>query len=98
MADARQSWEEVGKVLDGLGLKLKMHAEKVRDEASGSEFGDALKDAAAKIDSALNGVGEAIRDPAVKDDFRKFGSALSEAIGNTFNEAARNIRGERSSE
>jgi hypothetical protein len=94
MPDARQSWEEVGKVLDGLGLKIKMHAEKARDE-SGAELGDALKQAAATIDGALDALGKAVRDEAVRDDVRRFGSALSDAIGNTFNEATRNIRGGR---
>ncbi len=93
MPDARQSWEEVGKVLEGLGLKLKMHAENAREDATSTELGDALKDAAAKIDSAFDALGNAVRDPAVKEDARRFASALSDAISNTFNEATRNIRG-----
>src|SRR3954447_15429494 len=93
MPDARHSWEEVGKVLDGLGLKLKMHAEKARDEAAGAELGDALKQAASTIDGAMDALGEAVRDQAIREDVRRFGSALSDAIGNTLNEAARNIRG-----
>ncbi len=98
MTDARQSWEEVGKVLEGLGLKLKMHAESARDEAGDSEIGDALKDAAAKVDSAFDALGNAVRDPAVKEDVKRAASALSDAIANTFSEAARNIRGRGSTE
>ena len=91
MPDARHSWEEVGKVLDGLGLKLKMHAEKAREEVGGAELGDAFKEAAGKIDNVFDALGNAIRDPAVKDDLRKFGSAIADAIGNTLSEAGRNI-------
>ena len=93
MADARESWDEVGKVLEGLGLKLKMHLENARDSVDGEQLGDALKSAAATVDSAFDAVGNAVRDPAVKEDVRRAGAALSDAIATTFSEVSRNIRG-----
>ena len=32
MSEAQDSWREVGKVLDGLGLKLKMHFERAQED------------------------------------------------------------------
>jgi hypothetical protein len=98
MPDARESWDEVGKVLEGLGLKLKMHLEGARDNVEGKEVGDALKAAASAVDGAFDALGNAVRDPAVKDDVRRAASALSDAVSNTFSELSRNIQGRGKSE
>ena len=71
MTDAQESWREVGKTLEGLGLKLKMHLERAQGEMEGERFRDALEAAGAGVQKAFDALGEAVRDPAIKDDVRQ---------------------------
>ena len=95
MTDAQESWREVGKTLDGLGLKLKMHFEKAQEDFDGERFRDALDAAGAGVQKAFDALGEAVRDPAIKDDVRRAASSLSDAIANTFSEIGSQLRGRR---
>jgi len=40
-------------------------------------------------------LGEAVRDPAIKDDVRKAAASLSDAVSNTFAEIGAQLRGHR---
>ena len=95
MAGAQESWREVGKVLDGLGLKLKTHFESAQSDIDSERFRDAIDAAGAGVQKAFDALGEAIRDPAIKQDVRNAASSLSDAIANTFSEVSANIRGRR---
>jgi len=95
MTDAQESWREVGKTLEGLGLKLKMHLERAQGEMEGERFRDALDAAGAGVQKAFDALGEAVRDPAIKDDVRQAATSLSDAIANTFSEIGNQLRGRR---
>ena len=84
------SWDEVGSKLSGLGLKLKLHIE----EASGDDHdvNNALRDLAASIEGAFDGLRKAAKDPAIKEDVRDVGSALSEAVTKTLGELGDDMR------
>lgn len=84
-------WEEVGARLNGLGLKLKYHLE----QAAGEEretMTDALKALASSIDQAFDAVRNAAKDPAMKDDVKSVGSALSDAVTNTLSDVGDDLR------
>jgi hypothetical protein len=96
MTDARQSWDEVGEILEGLGLKLKMHAEAARAELDGEKLDEALKEAGDSAKRAFEALENVVRDPAVKDDLRRAATAFSDALSNTFSEVAAQVRSRRS--
>ena len=95
MTEAQESWREVGKTLDGLGLKLKMHFEKAQEDFDSEKFRDALDAAGTGVQKAFDALGEAVRDPAIKDDVRQAATSLSDAIANTFSEMRSQLRGRR---
>ena len=92
MADAQESWREVGKTLDGLGLKLKMHFEKAQEDFDSDRIRDAVEAAGADVQRAFDALGEAVRDPAIKEDVRRAASSLSDAVANTFAEFGKQLR------
>ena len=96
MTEARQSWDEVGEILEGLGLKLKMHAEAARAELDGEKLDDALREAGDSARRAFEALENAVRDPAVKEDLRRAATAFSDALSNTFAEVTAQIRSRRS--
>ncbi len=75
-------WDEVGAKLNGLGLKLKLHAEQAAGEERES-VGDAVKALAASIDKAFDALRGAAKDPAIQEDVKSVGSALSNAVTET---------------
>ena len=96
MNDTKAAWDEVAKRAEGLGLKLKLHLEQAHDddeaavakprlEAALSHLGDAL-------DDAFEALGNAARDPAVKDDLLGVGSLLRDALSSTFSDAGDEFR------
>jgi len=95
MTPAQDSWREVGQILDGLGLKLKVHFEKAQSELEGERVRDAVEAAGAGVQQAFDALGEAVRDPAIKDDVRKAAASLSDAVSNTFAEIGAQFRGRR---
>jgi hypothetical protein len=95
MTQAQESWREVGKVLDGLGLKLKVYFEKAQGEIDSQHLDEAVQAAGAGVQKAFEALGEAIRDPAIKADFRRAGTSFSDAISNTFAEIGAQFRSRR---
>ena len=89
MATAQESWTEVGKVLDGLALKVKMHLEAT--QGAGDHIVEAMNDAMAGVQKSVevlaNALGDAVRDPAIRDDVRSVAASFSDAIANTIAEA-----------
>ena len=85
-----ESWDEVGAKLNGLGLKLKLHVE----QASGDEreLKDALRRVSASIEDAFDGLRNAAKDPAVKEDVRHVGAVLSRAVSRSFSEVNADLR------
>jgi len=93
MADVRTAWTQAGEQLSGLGLKLKLHYEAQRGtDESGEQVRaqDDVKDAVRKlgvaVQDAVDAMGAAARDQAVKDDVKEVGRSLRDALGVTFSE------------
>ena len=90
------SWDEVGSKLNGLGLKLKLHIE--QSSADDHDVTDALHALASSVEAAFDGLLKAAKDPAIKEDVRDVGSALSQAISKTLSEVGNDLRIRRSPE
>lgn len=85
MAQPQDSWSEVGKVLEGLALKIKLHYEEAQGAAE--DIGRGLDAARTGVERAFESLGDAVRDPAIKSDVRHAAAALSDAVGNTLSAA-----------
>jgi len=95
MSDMKKSWEEAGSKLSALGLKLKYHFDEEHSEevAETEEMRGAVEKLRAAFDSAFEAMGDAAKDPAVKDDVRESARLLRDALADTFSEAGDVLRG-----
>jgi hypothetical protein len=107
MAEMKNAWEEVGSLATGLGLKLKLHLAQARsDSAAGSAatepsetdaarskaVTEALQKLGEAIDTAVDAVASAAKDPAISADVREVGRSLTHAMGTTFSEVSDDVR------
>jgi hypothetical protein len=92
MADERAPWNEVGDRLGALALKLKLHAQEELSEERKAEARSAVERFGATIQGAIDGLGDAARDPAVKEDAKAAGEALSRAVTVTVEEVLKAFR------
>jgi Flp pilus assembly pilin Flp len=103
MADITAVWNEAGKALGSLGLKLKLHYEQQRDEidavtvaADDAQDKEAVETAVAKLGAALqdafDALGAASHDDAVKEDVKQVGRTVSDALSVTFAEVSDDVR------
>ena len=88
MTDTKQAWSEVADRFGELGLKLKLHFEEASGGADDASLRSALEDLRDSVDHAFDAVGNAVKDPAMKDDARDVARALREALSTTFAEAS----------
>jgi hypothetical protein len=86
MADPKKAWADVGDALSALGLKLKLHTQQEMTE-EGKEFTSALQRLASTVDDIFDGLGNAARDPAVRDDARGVAQTFAGAVDATIDEA-----------
>jgi len=93
MTDTKQAWSEVADRFGELGLKLKLHLEQASDTlVDDRSLRHALEDLRDSVDDAFDAVGNAVKDPAVKEDARDTARALREALSTTFAEASDDLR------
>jgi len=95
MSDAASAWKDTGERFAALGSSLKAHfdAERAAGAAPADDLGEAARRFGAAIQDAVEALGSAANDPAVKDEVRRVGSSLVEALGATFAEVSRDLKG-----
>jgi hypothetical protein len=84
-------WSEVGSLLNGLALKLKLHAE----QAAGEEkviVSDALRALGDSLENAFDALRNAAKDPAIKEDVRNVAQSLSGAVSSTLSGLGSDLR------
>ena len=94
MAESKEKWDEVGDRFAELGRRLKERYE------ANAAFGDeerervnsALRELGDSLDAGFTSLGDAMRDPAMRVEFKQAGIAVGDAIAATFNEVAEEIR------
>jgi hypothetical protein len=87
MDDTKQAWSEAGEALSGLGLKLKLHYEQQRSEATEAERVEvetAIERLTEVVREAFDAVGAAAKDPAVRDDVKHVGESVGQALSASF--------------
>lgn len=90
MTDARTAWAEVGDRLSALCLKVKLHAEEeLSDEEVTAATGvDKLK---ATIQEAVDALGDAYEDEAVRADARAMATAFVDALDATLKDVRERV-------
>lgn len=91
MADPKKAWADVGDALSALGLKLKLHTKQELSEED-EEFTSALKRLAATVDDIFDGLGNAARDPAVREDAKSVAQSFAGAVDATIDEAKSRLK------
>ena len=86
----KDAWVEVGEQLEAIGLKMKLHLEQEMSEDDRDD--GAFERLAEKFDDAVDAVGNAVGDEAVRDDLRETGRRLVDAMSTTYREASRSVR------
>jgi Flp pilus assembly pilin Flp len=94
MATTGKQWDELGKQLSELGLKLKLHHEQAAGDDDKAHDGaatalHALRDA---LDNAFTAIGAAAKDQAVKADVKEVGRSLTEALQSTFGDVSEKLK------
>jgi hypothetical protein len=96
MADAKAAWNAVGDRLSALGLKLKLHTDEETSSDEGKETASGLEKLKTSISEVFDALGDAARDPAVREDAKSVASAFAEAIDATIDDARKAIRSKQS--
>ena len=103
MSPSAERWNEADKAMESLGLKLKLHYEQQRDEvdattvaADDAQDKEAVETAMAKLGVALQDAFDALatasRDDAVREDVKKVGRTVSDALSVSFAEVSDDVR------
>lgn len=85
MSDTQDAWGKVGNEFTSLGARFKEHYRKATsdDQAEVKKGLDAFSES---LERAVDSLGKAIRDPEVRDDAKKAGNAIVDAIGASISE------------
>lgn len=95
---SQDRWQDVKTKVEGLGLKLKLHLEQEADEdgAEGDAAGQAqaaIEEMGAKLQDAVNSLGNAAKDPAIRSDLKDLGVLLRDAMNETFSTVGAEVGG-----
>lgn len=94
MSDTGSAWKEAGDRFAALGASLKKHYDERADPDAGSggqDLGEAARRFARAVQDAADSLGAATRDPAVKEDARRVGTSVAEALSATFAEVSEDL-------
>ncbi len=95
---SQDRWQDVKAKVEGLGLKLKLHLEQEHED-EGSEEGTegqtqaAIEEIGAKLQDAVNSLGNAAKDPAIRADLKDLGVLLRDAMNETFSTVGTEVGG-----
>jgi phage terminase Nu1 subunit (DNA packaging protein) len=84
-------WNDVGSLLNGLGLKLKLHAEQAAGEDK-ALVSDAMHSLGESLENAFEALKNASKDPAIAEDIRNVAQSLSGAVSSTLSGVGDDIR------
>ncbi|MDY7101508.1 MAG: hypothetical protein S0880_10005 [Actinomycetota bacterium] len=91
MTDTRTAWTDVGDRLSALCLKLKLHAEEELSEDDVREAAG-LEKLKAVFDEAIDAIGDAYEDEAVRADAKDLAVAFGDALDATISDARDRLR------
>ena len=93
--EPKDSWQQVGDQLSGLGLKLKLHYEQASKDGQPvdeSPIKEALHKLTIAIEQTFSALGNAVSDDAVREDARNVGFSLRDALESSFSRLGEQFR------
>lgn len=95
---SQDRWQEVKTKVEGLGLKLKLHLEQEAheddpDSETAEQTHAAIEEMGAKLQDAVNSLGNAAKDPAIRADLKDLGVLLRDAMNETFSTVGAEVGG-----
>ncbi len=99
MAEQNEAWKRVSSKAEALGLKLKLHLEQEAEAADdqddaateGGSTRASLEDFGHKLQDAFDSLGAAVKDPAVRADFKEMGVLVKDALSDTFSSVSSDV-------
>lgn len=95
MSELKAQWDEVGERFAALGRHWReRYEERARNEGAEAraQVDDALRTLADAVDDVAAAIGDAVRDPATREQARQAGTSLGDALAATFGEVGEQIR------
>jgi hypothetical protein len=94
MSEAKQRWDEVGDRFGELTNRIKerFDAQAAFSEDDRKKVNDALHQIRDSLDAGFTALGDSLRDPSMRDEFKKAGSAIGEAVSSTFRDVAEELK------
>ena len=90
MTEANERWDEVGASFTELGRSLKGRFD--ANAAFGPEERDKVNDALHQLTDALDAgfttIGDAFRDPSIREEMKRAGSSIADAIAATMRDVS----------
>lgn len=94
MAEAKEKWDEVGDRFGDIARKLKERYD--ANVAFGDEekehVNDALRQLGDALEAGFTAIGNSMRDTGMRDDVKRAGSSIADALSATFHDVADAIR------
>lgn len=86
MTEASRKWDEVGDRFGDIGRSLKdrFDANAAFGPDEREKVNDALHQIAETLDAGFTTIGDALRDPAIRDEMKHAGSSIADALAATF--------------
>ena len=94
MAEAKDKWDEVGDRFGDLGrhLKDRFDANAAFGAAERERVNDALRELGDALDAGFTTIGEALRDPSMREEMKSAGSSIADAITATLRDVSDAIK------
>jgi hypothetical protein len=92
MTEHEHTWDEVGERFAALGRLLKDRFEQEREDDDQQAVRDAFSKLAEAARRLGDAVGEAVRDPAVREQAREVGRSLNDAVVSTVRDLDAQLR------
>ena len=94
MNDAKEKWDEVGERFGDLTshIKERFDAQVAFSDADRQKVNDALHQIRDSLDAGFTALGDSLRDPSMRDEFKKAGAAIGEAVSSTFRDVADELK------
>jgi len=94
MAEAKDKWDEVGERFGDLGrhLKDRFDANAAFGAAERERVNNALRELGDALDAGFTTIGEALRDPSMREEMKSAGSSIADAITATLRDVSDAIK------
>jgi DNA-binding ferritin-like protein len=94
MAEENGRWDEVAERFSELGhsLKDRFDANAAYGPAEREKVNEALHQLAEALDAGFTTIGDALRDPAIRDEMKRAGSSITDALAATLRDVSDSIK------